>query len=415
MNCEAFQLASEHLVVRVHAETAAETVTRPLYLAFLLDISDSMAGERLTALKRTLHAARELWISEDRVTIVTFGNVGAVRLLDHPMNNLTTFYEVIDGITTNGCTNLSSGIEALLQSNNTIGLEPEALLSRTTNRWDAVILLTDGQVNMGVTSTTGLYAMARGIGPQSYYAIGYGADHNRRLLSRLAIQSRGSYTYADSDEVLPVAIGDILSGLRTEVQHAVRVTVPAGFVCAEYGAPATNTYEMGNLVADRDYWVIFQGRTTNNSDAEVSVQSTTDTVTMAVMPSANNDTLQEQVLRYRVANVLAAIADGIEDGHCDTAELTALQADIDGLTDSMRMRPLVLRMIGQVADAVEATARQTIQLQPPSSALLSAMSSGAAYLSIQRGTQSAEDPDVFSSPKQRMSSSTVRNRFRGDR
>lgn len=399
MNCHAYRILPNHIIVRVHA--SAETATRPLRLAFLLDVSDSMAGERLTALKRTLHAARDLWIPEDRVTVVTFGNEGTVLLLDHHMDELAAFYEVIDGITTNGCTNLSSGIESLLASS-------------TTNSWDAVVLLTDGQVNMGVTSTAGLYAMARGVGSQSYYAIGYGADHNRRLLRSLAIQSRGSYTYADSDEVLPVAIGDILSGLRTEVQHGVRVTVPAGFVCAEYGAPATNTYEMGNLVANRDYWAVFTGSSINSSSSDVIFQSTSDTITVDLLESADTDELQEQVLRCRVANVLAAVADGIEDGgHCDTAALTALKVDLDGLTATMRARPLVLRMIGQVADAVEATARQT-HLQPPSSALLSAMSSGAAYLSVQRGTQSAEDPDVFSSPKQRMSSTTVRHRFRSN-
>jgi hypothetical protein len=403
MNVHAYQVDSDTLVVRVRATEDSQAV-RPLRLAFLLDISDSMAGDRLTALKRTLHAARDLWIPEDLVTIVTFGNVGAVRLRDHRMEGegVSAFYEVIDGITTNGCTNLSSGLEALSSCTG-------------SGSWDAILLLTDGQVNMGVSSTAGLYAMAQGVGVQAYYSIGYGSDHNRRLLRSLAVQTHGSYTYASSDEVLPVAIGDILSGLRTEVQMGVTVTVPEGYVCAEYGAEATNTYVVGNIVADRDYWAVFhrqQSNSSSTSDPEVSVTSIAAAAIRVPIEEAVTDELREQVLRSRVACVLADVADGMEDGHYDTAPLVALKGELDALTAAFRARPLMLRMIGQVADAVAAATTRQTHLAPPSTHLLSAISSGAAYFSVQRGTQSAEDPDVFSSPKQRMSSSSVRDHFR---
>jgi hypothetical protein len=398
MNVQAFQFG-EHLLVRLRATSS---INRALRIAFLLDVSDSMAGARLDAVKRTLHAARPLWLPDDRVTVVTFGDEGRVCLHAHSMHDTDGFYAVVDNIHTNGCTNLSSGLE---------------VLHGLGGQWDAVILLTDGQVNMGIMSTAGLYEMACGVGRQAYYAIGYGADHNRRLLRDLAIRTRGSYTYASADEMLPVCIGDVLSGLRTEVYSGVRVVAPTTYACAEYGSPATHTYEVGGMVADREYWAVFTGA---HSAAPVMVESTTDIVYVPISMSGTDDedVLHEQVLRARVAGVLATVADGIEDGLCDTSAVTQLKADMDALSASMRARPLVLRMMGQVAEAAAAAATATaaattsrLSLQR-NTHVVSAISSGAAYLSMQRGTSSAEDPDVFASPAQRTGSTTVRARFR---
>jgi hypothetical protein len=402
MDIQAFQ-RNEHLLVRLRA---TGTQTRALRIAFLLDVSDSMACSRLAAVKRTLHAARSLWIAEDRVTIVTFGSIGEVRLRDHPMSDLAAFYASVDSMQTDGCTNLSHGLEVL----HALGTV-----------WDAVILLTDGQVNMGIMSTVGLYEMARGIGSQAYSSIGYGADHNRRLLRDLAVQTRGSYTYAADDEMLPVSIGNILSGLRTEVQNCVSVSVPATYACAEYGSPATSIYKVGGLVADRDYWAVFvhvgDVDVDPCTDMCVTVLSTTmnETVPVLDVSDANglcND-LTEQVFRSRVASVLATFADAMEDGHYDLTQLTALKTELDGLSPELRARPLMLRLIGQVTEAV--VAPPTLH-QPSSDHLLSTLSAGAAYLSVQRGSQSrsAEDPDLFASPVQRTSSSTMRSEYRNE-
>ena len=73
---------------------------RPINLAFLMDVSDSMAGERLTTVKRTLHAAKSLFKPVDQVTLVTFGDHGVV-LADHLLLDeagLQTFYTKVDAI-----------------------------------------------------------------------------------------------------------------------------------------------------------------------------------------------------------------------------------------------------------------------------------------------------------------------------
>ncbi len=383
-----------YLAVRVRATGAP--MIHPLRIAFLLDASDSMRGERLDAVKRTLHAARPLFNSEDRVTVVTFGDDATSVCQDHVMDadGLDTFYSSIDAIITDGCTNLSSGFEAL----HAVG-----------GPWDAVILLTDGHINVGVTNTAGLVAMAAGIGSSPFYTLGYGADHNRVLLRDLALNSRGSYTFVDSEEVLPVAMGEMMGGLRTQVLSDVAVSVngDGDYACHEVGGSGSS-YRLGSIIADRDYWAIF------------TTFSLADTVTMvaagvepihAILEPADTDEVSEQILRCRVARAMSEAATMAERGNSRDVRTTlvALQTEIDGLRESLKARPLVLRMRGQLAGILD-----DLRSPAPSLAAVSTrLQSNTVYYANQRGTQSAGDPDVFCSPLQRVCSQDTRSRYTG--
>jgi Mg-chelatase subunit ChlD len=406
----AFQ-SGEYLAVRIHA-TDTDTVERDLRVAFLLDISDSMSGERLESVKRTLEAARDLFRDSDRITVVTFGDQGHVLA-----GGVTpaTVYERIADLQTDGCTNLSHGLETLFALHGT---------------WDAVILLTDGHVNVGVTSVTGLLAMAAGIGTMPFYTLGYGADHNQRLLRELALNSCGSYTYADSDEVLPVAIGDMIAGLRTQVWSDVRVNVPGTLECLEIGRG-----RVGGVVAGRDYWVVFRGCERLASDSltvvtteaveTVTVTNGPDTIaTLTVEPVPADDVIvQEQVFRCRVAALMNRAA---ADPRQVRQQLTELQDELAVADTTLCSRPLMLRMTGQIAELLAATAGAANHLSPlhrtfigiadedtVSADLLTRLNSNAVYYSMQRGTQSVGDPDVFCSPMQRTTSSQVQSRYHG--
>lgn len=384
---------NNYVAVRVRA-TGVPTAGRPLRIAFLLDASDSMSGERLDAVKRTLHAARPLFTATDRVTVIAFGDSADMVSHDHVMDagGCDTFYSAIDAIMTNGCTNLSGALETLHDARGS---------------WDAVILLTDGHINVGVTSTAGLTAMAQGIGPMPFYTLGYGADHNRVLLRDLALNSRGSYTFVDSEEVLPVAMGEMIGGLRTEVLHDVVVTVNGSYACHEVGGGGGSSYRVGGIAADRDYWSVFVG----HDDTSVSV-SAADTDPIHVVPEpADTDEVHEQILRCRVARAMAEAAVSTERGQGRDARvaLMALQEEIDGLSDSLKVRPLILRMRGQLAGILD-------ELRSPAPALAAVstrLQSNTVYYATQRGTQSAGDPDLFSSPTQRVYSQDTRSRYTG--
>ena len=417
------------IAVRVRA--ADTGLVRPLRLALLLDVSESMSGERLNSVKRTLEAARALWKPDDRVTLITFGDSATRVLADHLMDGdgVTAFYNAVTSLHTDGCTNLSAGLELLSET-----------LAAAESRYDAMLVLTDGMVNRGVTATAGLQAMALGLDLPATM-LGYGADHNRQLLRDLALKSHGSYTFCDSDEVLPVVIGQQLAELRTQVTRCASLALEGSpdWICKELGGPV-----IGSLVPDRDYWSVWVS--SSGVDADVphpaAIRYTADGVTQECIlhPLHDDDEseallVKEQSLRCRVARALKDVADAMETSSgrpVDRDALRNLEDEINAATPAFRARGLVLRLQGELA-AIRAEL-ETLPPPPPSSSplawgapslrrqaavggpshLLARLSSQTAYLGNQRGVTSivSADPDMFSSPAVRVASSTVQEHYR---
>jgi len=389
---------SKYLGVCIRAP--ASTDTRSINLALLVDTSMSMSGDRLDSVKRTLRGARDLFRSDDQVTLVTFGD-RATTVTDHMAmtpEGLTAFYASIDAIETGGCTNLSAGIE-------------ELLIRQRDPPYDAILLLTDGIVNRGVVSTIGIRTMALGLGSMPITALGYGADHNRILLRDLAVRSRGSYNYIDSEEILPITMGDMLGGLRTEVLKEAMLSVPLGWTCCEVGcSPLSSSFMVGNIVPDRDYWVVFKGAEAE-AEGPIVLSAAAFREESRCIPFSDCQELQEQVLRSRVAKAIMDASDLMELGRPIGDTVLALDAEFKVLSDSMKARPLILRMQAQLAEVLNSV-QQTGQVQSDS---LARMASGAAGLSIQRGvsTPTSGNPcnnQTFSSPLQRLTSTQVQNK-----
>ena len=392
----------DYLVARIHATNQGPE--KPVDIRFLLDTSDSMAGERLTAVKRTLTAARELFRPGDRLTMVGFGNEATLYAdrAEATPEGLEQFYTTVESIETDGCTNLSAGLEKL------------ASLSEQGS--DAFVLLTDGQINRGVLGTVGLRAMALGVAREApIHTLGYGADHNRVLLRDIATKTHGSYTYVSNEELLPIAMGDLVAGLRSEVLRGASLRVSPGWTCLEIAGPV-----IGSVVPDRDYWIVFkqEGDLTEPVRVELVSTSGPEAVAGSVLIGTELAAL-EQILRVRVARLLAEASDAIEEGTSGTilAALEAMNTELAGLDEVLRSRPLVLRMMGQVAETLETVRVAATRPLPPPPDLLARMSSGAALLSTQRGGYSQADDDpsahetLFSSPGQRTASVQTRSRY----
>lgn len=428
------------LAVRLEAVPTAVAQERPLSIAFLLDNSGSMEGPRMDAVKRTLHAARSLFRSGDRVTLVIFSEVARV-LHDHlTMTNdgIEAFYTAVDGIRADASTNLSAGIEALFGCG---------------RDYDLVIVLTDGMVNAGITSTAGLRAMILGAAGSNsglaFHALGYGADHNRTLLRDIATRSLGTYTFVESNEILPVAMADTLSGARAECLRNVRVSPPAGWTCLEAAGEC-----VGNLMPGRDYWCVFtrpEALPSGTSDAGVVMVSTTTAgvalVTQPVVARPLEEMtpeVTEQLFRARIAAEMVALSNQAEtSGRVTTGRLATLRTELEALPEAVRTRPLMLRLAGQIAEILSmiptvvpeedhAPAIRGLRTHgmglglghPPLHApAMARLASNAAVLCTQRGVYESpsaaageeDDPlsrvSFFSTPSQRVSSSAVRSTY----
>jgi hypothetical protein len=179
-------------------------------------------------------------------------------------------------------------------------------------------------------------------------------------------------------------MGDLIAGLRTEVSRRAIVTVP-GYICKELSG-GESSYMMGEIVADRDYWVIFQGA------GDPAITLTAGGQVLATQTEVNPGG-QEQVLRCRATTLLAAELP-------DRQALTAFLAEIEALPPS----PLLLRIRAQITEILE-----TPILTEDVSARLAAQ---VSYLSTQRG---AGDEELFSSPAQRVTSSNTRVAYANSR
>lgn len=387
----------DYVVVRIRSEELPRN--RPLHIGILIDNSGSMEGERLNAVKRTLHAARSLWSPTDKCTLVGFSDTAKIYQNGCIMNEdgVSTFYKGVDEMKADGCTNLSAGLSALYSC---------------SDSYDSVILLTDGVVNRGVTSIQGLQTLSGNCGShQIIHALGYGADHSRTLLRKIATAGHGSYTYIDSDEILPIAIGNIISDSRGEVLRSLSILVSPEWTSMEPSvSPISSKYRMGNIISGRDYWCVFKGEGACSVKTLIGdeVFETVD----AHKPSteAISVEIQEQIMRIRVASILEKTTNAIEENRMiPHEEISTLLGELRALSAPLRSRPLILSFIAQLIEA-----NMTTTSTPHAAARIAA---ATTILTTQRGifnTGTGEDPAAlytFCSPYQRAASQTVHNAY----
>jgi hypothetical protein len=407
------------LAVKVTAATATEVPSRDLHIGFLIDNSGSMEGPRLDAVKRTLHAARGILSTGDRVTLITFSEAARVLLANHSLGGegMDAFYAAVDNIRPDASTNLGAGIEALFGA--------------AVRDYDVLILLTDGVVNAGITSTAGLRAMALGAaGSPAFNTLGYGADHNRALLRDIATRSRGTYTFVESDEILPIAMADILSGARAEVIRDMRLAAPAGWTCLEVGGE-----RVGSVMPGRDYWVVYS-RDEGAAGSVLYVTTGTEQIPFTLPEPQSGDIppeVLEQLFRARVGAAMVALSDRLEGGGAPgVGDLDAIRREIEALPIVVRTRPLMLRLIGQIAE-IQAAIPPMPAFTPSlrggplpvrtlaRADVMARLASGATILCTQRGVHSMAgdegmDPNhvsFFSTPYQRNASNTTHATYTG--
>jgi hypothetical protein len=395
------QIKDNYLIAKLTVPETNGVLRETLRLAILLDISDSMRGERLDSVKRTLAAVKPLLNPTDLLTIVTFGTGADVLVAHQPPTD--PMFDLIDTLETAGNTNLQAGLEALASS------------AATGPAWDAVFLLTDGKVNMGILSTPALQIMAQNIPGRwnAWYCLGYGANHNRSLLRQLAVTTHGSYIYVADEELLPSAMGTIIAGLRSETVGDVRISVqPEGeWICQEVGFNASS-YALGAVQKGRDYWGVWTSASASSSAAKATLSwcgsveggGIGGTARVDLSRPATEEALV-QIWRCRAATVLAAASDALESGLPLPPSVKELAASINKVESS---HPLILRIKGQLAEVQEMATRPAHQAAPVN--LLATLSSGAAMLSTQHA--SAGDPgDYYATAVQREASQSTHDTY----
>lgn len=210
-------------------EPKAEEIP-PANLVFLIDVSGSMApANRLPMMIQGMKMlVRELG-PEDRVAIVVYASATGVVLESTPGNEKAKINAALDQLRAAGSTNGGAGIQqAYAQAE-------QAYIDGGINR---VILVTDGDFNVGTVNFQALVELARsrresGI---ALTTLGVGSgNYNDHLMEQLAAGSNGNYHYIDTlSEARKVLVDERHATLMT-IAGDVKIQVefnPA--VVAEY-------------------------------------------------------------------------------------------------------------------------------------------------------------------------------------
>src|SRR5262249_20745598 len=124
-----------------------------------------------------------------------------------------------------------------------------------------LLLLTDGEANLGIVDPAALKEMAAGLRRQGLVmsTVGVGLEFNETLLASLADQAMGSFTYLDTLAALPQIFARELSDdrnlfareseLRVNVPDGVQLVDAGGYPCTR-DAGSVVRIPTGQLLAD---------------------------------------------------------------------------------------------------------------------------------------------------------------------
>mgnify|MGYP004505348717 FL=1 len=174
-------------------------------LVFLIDTSGSMFGyDRLGLIQQAFCMLTENLTEKDRVSIVTYAGSDTVALTGATGDDYYRICSVLQDLQAEGSTNGSAGINTAYE------LAEEYFIEGGNNR---VILATDGDLNVGVTSESGLEDLITEKKESGIYlsVIGVGdGNYKDNKLETLADKGNGNYAYiADMFDAKKALVEDL--------------------------------------------------------------------------------------------------------------------------------------------------------------------------------------------------------------
>jgi Ca-activated chloride channel homolog len=247
------------VLVRLQAPARPEGLTRkrgPLHLALVIDRSGSMSGQPLAEARRCARMVVDGLVAGDKAAVVAYDSHvdGLTPLLD--ASERTALHNAIDTIAEGGTTNLHGGWLAgaeILAPHTT-----EGTLSR-------VILLSDGNANVGLTDTGAICEQARslagaGVSTSTY---GLGQHFNEELMTALADAGGGNAYYGQTAEDLADPFREELALLDALCARKVELFVEAspGVTCEllnGYARSPGGGWRLPDLAYDGEAWALLR-------------------------------------------------------------------------------------------------------------------------------------------------------------
>ena len=167
----------------------------PANIVFLVDVSGSMSSaDKLPLVKVVLEEALNVLRPTDRISIVTYAGFTSVALAPTPVSEKATIKAVIDRFEAGGSTAGGSGM--------TLAYE-QASLGFVEGGINHIVMCTDGDFNVGISSTDDLLALIEekrqtGI---TLTTLGFGSGNlNDSMMEKVSNAGNGMYSVISSED-----------------------------------------------------------------------------------------------------------------------------------------------------------------------------------------------------------------------
>jgi len=183
-----------------------------------LDVSGSMSGQKLDALKGAMNFVIQELAEVDCLAIVAFNSAATTVLQPTPMTpeGQGAAQAAAEALKAGGGTTISEGLSEGLQR------MEEMRQERGGSEVCALLLLTDGQDGAFYQDMEKLVQRGKGI-PCSLNAFGFGQDHDSQLLHKFALKAGRPFSYVKDPADMRGAFASLCGGLSSTVMENVEV------------------------------------------------------------------------------------------------------------------------------------------------------------------------------------------------
>lgn len=231
----------------------------PVNVAFVIDRSGSMAGERIAQAREAAVMAVKRLNEGDIASVVIFDDKVDVPVPARTVADQGYFIDRIMQVGVRGSTAIHAGVNA--------GAD-EVRKFKDPHRLNRVVLLSDGQANVGPTRPSDFAELGRRLLTEgiSVSTIGLGAHYNEDLMLQLARAADGNHAFAsaptDLIQIFNREFDDVLASCAQMVSidvelkpgvHAVRALSRDGAIDGEHAK-----FQLAQVYAATEHYVLME-------------------------------------------------------------------------------------------------------------------------------------------------------------
>jgi len=331
------------------------SMSRPLFEIKKEDDDTVEIPTRISSVLRTLVVLLSVLKTGDTITLVTF-NTHATMIfkeivITEAPEQIPMMIEEINKIGACGETNLSSGVIL-------VGEE----LKTSSKKADAIVVLTDGDLTVGITQVTGIrslfesYPIMKGA---PIYTLGYGTDHKANFLKGLSEPTHGIYTFISSETMLAISIGEMLASMKTLVANKISLVFHPSIICLELSSSTfpSGTFEIGSIIEGQPKWAIFKVPFGFEASPFVLKWTEAEKVSEKVFIPADGECSAEDILvqelRSKNSKVFAEVSN-LSKNHQFAEAKQIISKSLEHFDAfEFRSNPLAIMMRAQLAGSVD--------------------------------------------------------------